>query len=110
MSILCDGDDTTHSKICYSWVLEISVHQGGDLVLFLAEPELYFDHTRSYQLPLHKIEEMVEGFRGERVEQDNKLKAQEQLIEKLQRTVKMLEKKERAQEKKLKGYRYRVGK
>src|SRR4051812_27045219 len=36
-----------------------------------AEPELYFDHTRSSQLRLHQIEEMVVGFRGERVKQDN---------------------------------------
>jgi predicted ribosome quality control (RQC) complex YloA/Tae2 family protein len=57
-----------------------------------------------------ELEETVELFNRERLEQEKKQKDQEQLIEELQRRVKMLEKKERAQEKKLKGYRYRVGK
>jgi len=39
------------------------------------------------------------------VKQDNKLKAQEQLIEKLQRTVKMVEKKGKSSRKEAEGIR-----
>jgi hypothetical protein len=64
-------------------------------------------HFRSERL---QVEETVELLRRERLEQEKKNKDQEQLIEELQRRVKMLEKKERAQEKQQKVFRYRVEK
>lgn len=64
-------------------------------------------HFRSERM---EFEQTVELLHRERLEQENKQKDQEQLIEKVQRAVKMLESKERAQENKLKGYRYCAGK
>lgn len=86
--------------------------------------DVYYDPTAGSRFCQRQIEQMVNDFRSERreleqrvqllhrerLEQEKKQKDQEQLIEELQRTVKMLEKKERAQEKQLKGYRYRIGK
>jgi septal ring factor EnvC (AmiA/AmiB activator) len=85
---------------------------------------LYYDPTQSEIFCRNQIGQTIEQFRSERSEleqrvslldsvvlkQEKKQKDKEHLIEELQRTVKMLEKKERAQEKQLKVYRYRIGK
>lgn len=66
----------------------------------------YYHSIRSVSVRLNRRSNSC----TDRLEQENKQKDQKQLIEKLQRTVKMLESKERAQENQLKGYRYCVGK
>jgi len=76
----------------------------------LGEHHIYFDHTSGLKFRYGQLEKLNQILNEEKVEQNGKLKAQEEEIEKLQKMVnerdkkiRMHEKKERAHLKKRKG-------
>jgi peptidoglycan hydrolase CwlO-like protein len=82
-----------------------------------SEPGIYFDHTISLRFRQGQLESAINGFHQMVKEQDNKLKTQVEVIEKLKEMVYELkdkmegqERKLKAHERKLKGHEYRIGK